>query len=140
MTSQRSPIVRAAAFRKNALRLAKAFSIGLKSGGRQVAQCGPCRFDRSAHVNALVCGYVVHDDCVASPERWDQHLLDVSLERRPVHGSIKDHGRGHTVIPPTRKTPAARRDRPPKMAATNLERRSVESGLPMHAGLLPSRL
>jgi hypothetical protein len=37
-----------------------------------------------------------------------------------------------------KRSAAARRERPPATAATNLERRSTESGLPMQAGLLTS--
>jgi hypothetical protein len=36
-----------------------------------------------------------------------------------------------------KRSAAARRDRPPATAVTSLDRRSVESGLTMHAGVLP---
>ena len=38
------------------------------------------------------------------------------------------------------RSAAARRDMPPATAAISLERRSSESGLAMHAGLLPSTM
>ena len=55
--------VRASALRRRALSLAKAFSIGLKSGSRaQVSQRRALAFDSVADRSILVGGQVVHDD------------------------------------------------------------------------------
>src|SRR4051794_4652116 len=47
----------------------------------------------------LVCREIVHHDDVARLERRHEDLRYVSLERRPIHGTVKDHRRSHAGRP-----------------------------------------
>ena len=83
MAGQRPSTVRSAAFRRSALSLAKAFSMGLKIGrvGREdtAAWHRPPRWG-SARDGLLVARQVVEDDDVTGPQRRDEDLLDVGEE------------------------------------------------------------
>jgi hypothetical protein len=71
--------------------------IKVRRVGREIAQhCTP-GLDRCAHAFDPVSGNVIHDDDVASLERWRQALLDIGQKDRSVHCSIDHHGRGHSV-------------------------------------------
>ncbi len=87
--------VRAAALRRSALSLAKAFSIGLKSGAvrRQVEQPRAFLLDHGAHPRPLVAGQVVHDHDVACLQLGDEDACDVGLERLAVDRAVEDEGR-----------------------------------------------
>jgi hypothetical protein len=95
MALQRPSTVRSAALRSSALSLAKAFSMGLKSGllGREVEKACAGGFDQLTHVRPLVAGQIVHDDDVALVQFRDEDLLDVSLESETVDGSVDDKRR-----------------------------------------------
>lgn len=89
MAFQRAVIVRSAALRRSALSLAKAISIGLKSGlygGRWSS------LDHLAHPRPLVAGQVVHDHNVADRQFRDQHLLDVGFEGVAVDWAVENEG------------------------------------------------
>ena len=60
-------MVRAATLRSTAFSLAKAFSIGLKSGeyGGRNSHPAACRLDRLANAGAAMCRQVVHHDEVS---------------------------------------------------------------------------
>lgn len=66
MADHRTSMVRVLSFRSSALSLAKAFSIGLKSGlWGEVAEFGAGSLDQGAHTRSLVAGQIVHDDDIA---------------------------------------------------------------------------
>ena len=87
--------LRSAAARRAPLSLAKAISMGLRSGGvgRQEEQPGTGCLDRLARFEALVAGEVVEHQHVAWPQLGRQHLLDVGGEDDPVHRSVEDQRR-----------------------------------------------
>ena len=91
MACQRASRVRAPILRRMALILAKAFSIGLRSG-RQVEQRRPTGLDRLADADDLVGGDVVHHDDVAGPEGGRQNLLDVVAEDDAGQRAVEDVG------------------------------------------------
>ena len=90
MAVQRPSTVRSAAFRRSALSLAKAFSIGLKSG-REMEQRRAGGFDESAHLRSFMAGQIVHDDDVAWAQGRRQHLLDPGEEALSVHRTVQKH-------------------------------------------------
>ena len=94
-------MVRAAAFRRSALSLQKAISIGLKSGriGREKEQAGSGLFDRLTDAGYPVGGKIVHDDEVARPKLGRQHLLGISQEGGSVHRPVEQHRRCQSVQP-----------------------------------------
>src|SRR5258706_10558556 len=64
---------------------------------RQVTQFGAGRLNDLAHLFALVSRQIVDDDDMAGPERWNQALLQVLDEDRPVYRAIDDEGRAEAV-------------------------------------------
>ena len=83
--------------RSKALSLAKACSIGFRSG-RQQAQGGAGSLDGLTHTGHLVRGEIVHDDDVAITQCRRQHLLDIGDEQLAVDGAVDDAGRGRPVL------------------------------------------
>lgn len=78
-------------------------------------------------------GQVVHDDGITLAEGRDQPAVDLDLERRTVHRSIKNHGGGHAAQAQGacegRRLPMAVRDR----GAAALTARSLPAQ-PSHFG------
>ena len=99
-----------------AFSLAKAFSIGLKSGdvGRQVEQARTGGLDHRAHPRGLVAGEIVHDDDVARAQPGDQDLLDVGFEGAAVDRAVEHERRDHAARAQagdeSRRLPVAIRD------------------------------
>jgi len=107
MALQSSATVRAAAFFKSALSLAKAISMRLKlvpakagigAVGWQVEQACASRFDGAPHALRLVRRQIVHRHDVAWPERGDEHAFDIGEEAGGVHRSVEHHRRGEGVV------------------------------------------
>ena len=92
-------MVRAATLRSRAFSLAKAFSIGLKSGeyGGRYRIRAPAASIALAHAGAAMGGQIVHHDEVARDQRWHQHLLDIGQEGIAVHRAVEDHRRGQST-------------------------------------------
>ena len=73
--------MRSAALRRSALSLAKAFSIGLKSGlsggkeSRQGEQACPRSLDQGSHARSLVARQVVQDHDITRPQGGDENLI-----------------------------------------------------------------
>ena len=90
MAFQRPSRVRSPSFLSSALSLAKACSIGLRSGlWWQVEQPGLPAFDGLLNAGDLVAGQIVHDDNIARPQRRGEDLFDISPEDVTVHGAIE---------------------------------------------------
>ena len=100
-----------------ALSLAKAFSMGLKSGlraGREGGQARAGGLDRGADAGPLVAAEVVHGNDVAGPQFGHEDLVHASLESDTVDRSVEHHGRDHAGIAQggdeDRRLPVAVRD------------------------------
>ena len=91
-------MVRASALRSKVFILAKACSIGLRSGERRAGRRA-CfgRADGGANGAALMAAEVVHDDNIAGREDRDENLLDISAEAHAIDRSVDDAGRGEAV-------------------------------------------
>ena len=89
-------MVRIALARRRALSLAKAISMGLRSGlvGRQEQEPGALGANGRFCGGAFMGGQVVQDDDVARLKGWNQLGLDVSLEDAPIHRRVDDEWRG----------------------------------------------
>jgi hypothetical protein len=98
MALHRPVTVRSAALRSSAFSLAKAFSIGLKSGaiGREIEQARAGRFDQRPHPWPLVAGEIVQDHDVAGPQLGDEDLLNIRLKGGSVDRAIQDKRRDQT--------------------------------------------
>ena len=103
--------------RSSALSLAKAFSIGSKSGlwGGRKRSVEPAAYVSLVDRGALVAAEVVHDDGVAWAERRHQHLPDIGKEALTVDRAVDDHGCVDPGEPKARneggRAPVAMRDR-----------------------------
>src|ERR1700704_6042441 len=62
---------------------------------RQILQPRADRFDCLTHAWDLVSRKIVHDDGIASIERWGQTLLNIRDEGRPVHWPVNDERPSH---------------------------------------------
>jgi hypothetical protein len=96
MVRQVSSIVLASALRKRVFILAKACSIGLRSGGQE-KELSLCCADRGANGAALMAAEVVHDDNVARREDGRENLLDISVEACAVDRSVDNARSGEPV-------------------------------------------
>ena len=92
-------MVRMALARSRALSLAKANSMGLRSGaiGRQEQEPGALGADGRFGGGAFMGGQVVKDDDVAGLEGRSQLGFDVGLEDAPIHRRVDDEWRGERV-------------------------------------------
>jgi hypothetical protein len=95
MARQRASMVLIALARSRALSLAKAISIGLRSGYRAQEQ-EPSALGANGRLSgrAFMGGQIVQDDEVAGLEGRGQLGFDVSLEDAPIHRRIDDEWRG----------------------------------------------
>jgi hypothetical protein len=55
-------------------------------------------FDCLAYASDLVRRKIVHDDGIAAIERRGQTLLNICDEGQPVHWSVDDEGRDHSIV------------------------------------------
>jgi len=138
MWRQVSSTVRFCAMRIQCLILAKACSIGLRSGGigRQVPEPGASGPDHAAQGCRLVAAEIVQNDDVAGLERRHQLLLDIGPEAFAVDRTIED-ARGREPIAAQgaeegQRAPVAVRCEPPQ--AFSLRPPAAQRG---HAGLDP---
>jgi len=65
---------------------------------RQVSQMRADSFDCLPHASDLVRRKIVHDDGIAAIEGRGQTLLNICDEGQPVHWSIDDEGRDHSIV------------------------------------------
>ena len=65
---------------------------------RQVSQMSPHSFDCLSHPSDLVRRKIIHDDRIATTERRGQTLFDISDEGQPVHWSVDDEWRDHSIV------------------------------------------
>jgi hypothetical protein len=64
----------------------------------QEEEFGPRRSNSLANGFAFVAGEIVHDHQIARLERWDQRLLDISLEGFGVDRTIEHPGRLDAIL------------------------------------------
>src|ERR1700704_5915326 len=98
MALQRASMVLAPMRLRWALSLAKAISIGLRSGlWRQEEEPSSTLLQGSLGFCALVAGEAVQDHHVARLQRWGELGLDVGVEDLTVHGLVDHPRRGQAV-------------------------------------------
>jgi hypothetical protein len=94
MVCHRLSTVRSAALRSSALYLAKACSIGLRSGavGRQIDELRPSGGDCLGNTGNFMAAQIVEQDNVAGDQGRCQHLLDIGAEPSAVDGALEHIG------------------------------------------------
>ena len=90
IADQSASTVRAASLRRRLLSLAKAFSIEVRTVGREVSQRCAGSLDQGLHTRALVAGQIVHDHDVTLTKVGDKSALHPGFKDRPVDRAIDD--------------------------------------------------
>jgi len=87
--------------RSSAFSLAKAISIGFRSGlsRRQIKQSRALPIDRFLHSGHVMRREIIHDHDIALGQGGRQILLDVSEEHLAVDRALEQGGRGHASPP-----------------------------------------
>ena len=82
--------VRSAAWRRAALNLAKACSIGVRTAGRQIDELCALRGDRFGNAGGLVAAQIVEQDDIVRSQGRRQHLFDIGAKAFAIDGAVKD--------------------------------------------------